>query len=398
VEEHVVRVLGVQIANGYSSEARVFAGLLAQRTDDCDALVLHHDWHGDRGSATEFQTDGRVRVERVDTGWRPNPAGRRSAVAKVWSRARFLVAQREMVRTARGYDPDVVFSCQQKWDNAAAASIARRLGRPLVVELHYIIGPWLGRSTLRSLLTCDHVITVSDFIRDEALRHGVPPERVTTIRNTMRPFAPAAADARPAVRAELGIAADTPLIGIVARVDPGKGHEDTIAAFARVAAAHPAARLLIVGDGTMRTSLEAMAAATGLGDRIQFTGRRPDVPRVLSALDIFIHPSRQDPCPLGVLEAAAAGLPVVAFAEGGIREIVADGETGLLSPPEDVDALAASLQRLLSEPELAQRMGRAGRERIATQFRPEAAGEAFSAVLRQVAGTRSQAGPLAVPA
>jgi glycosyltransferase involved in cell wall biosynthesis len=391
-------VLGVQITHGYSSEARVFAGLLAERPADCDALVLHHDWHGDRSSADRFERHAGVRIERLDTGWRPNPGDRRAKAAKVWSRLRFLAAQRAMVETARAYDPDVVYSCQQKWDNAAAAYIARRLGKPLVIELHYIIGPWLGGATLRSLLTCDHVITVSDFIRDEALRHGVPPERVTTIRNTFRPMPPVPADARAAVRAELGVPGDAPLIGIIARLDPGKGHHDTIDAFARVAAAHPTARLVIVGDGLIVGEVEAAMAASGLANRMRYVGYRTDIPRVLSALDVFIHPSRRDPCPLGVMEASAAGLPVVAYAEGGIAEIVAQGETGLLSPPEDVEGLAASLLRLVSEPELARRMGRAGRERIATQFRPEAAGEAFAAVMRQVARGRARPGAVTVPA
>jgi glycosyltransferase involved in cell wall biosynthesis len=390
-------VLGVQITHGYSSEARVFAGLLAERPADCDALVLHHDWHGDRTSADKFEQHARVPVERVDTGWRPNPAGRRSAPAKVWSRLRFWAARRAMVETARAYDPDVIYSCQQKWDNASAAYIARRLGKPLVIELHYIIGPWLGRDTLRSLRTCDHVITVSDFIRDETLRHGVAPGRVTTIRNTFRPMAPVPAEARASIRAELGVPSDAPLIGIIARIDPGKGHHDTIAAFTRVAAVHPTARLVIVGDGTLVDEVQAEVAATGLGDRIRYVGYRTDIPRVLGALDVFIHPSRQDPCPLGVMEASAAGLPVVAYAEGGIAEIVAHGETGLLSPPEDVEALAASLLRLVSEPETARRMGQAGRERIATQFRPEAAGEAFAAVMRQVARAPARPGAIPVP-
>lgn len=296
-----------------------------------------------------------------------------------------------MLRIARAYDPDIIYSSQQRWECLAGTYIARRLGKPQIIHLHYTIGPWLHRHPLQRLLSCDHVVTVSDFIRGQALRHGIPAERVTTIRNPVSPFPPPSPGARGSVRTELDVPADVPLIGIVARLDPLKGQDDTIAAFAKIAAASPAARLIIVGDGPTRAALAAQAAETGLSDRIIFTGRRPDVPRILAALDVFVHPSRHEPFGLAVAEASAAGLPVIAYAEGGMSEIVVDGETGLLAPPGDIDTLATNLAELLQKPDTARGMGAAGRQRIAANFRPEDAGREFAAILDRILTYREAA-------
>jgi glycosyltransferase involved in cell wall biosynthesis len=379
-----MKLLGTQIANGYSPEARVFASLLGHRQEDYEALVLHHDWSGDRTSADRFEHDARARVARFDTGWRPNPDNRRSLFSKMLSYVRFRRALPAMARTAREYNPDVIYSCQQKWDCAAATYIARRLNKPQIIHLHYIIGPWLGKSALARLLTCDHVVTVSDFIRDEAIRHGVRTERVTTIRNGLAPFPPAAPGTREAVRAELGLSADASLVGIIARLDTYKGQHDTIAAFTAIAPKYPNARLAVVGSGPARTAVEAQVANSGVADRIILTGPRSDVPRILAALDVFAHPSRNDPCPLSVIEASAAGLPVVAYAEGGVSEIVLQGKTGLLAPPGDVNTLVEYLAQFLREPDLARTMGVAGKQRMAAEFRPEEASRSFSALLRQL--------------
>jgi glycosyltransferase involved in cell wall biosynthesis len=385
LEDSVVRILGVQIANGYAAEARVSARTLGLRDNGHDGLVIHHSWSGDLASAEAFERDARVRLVRIDTGWRPNPDGRRSIAAKAVSHLRFRATLPVMSWLAQRYAPDVVVSSQQQWDCFAASFIARHLKKPQVIHLHYNIGPWLGDGPLRRLRACDHVVAVSDFIRDQLLRYGVPSDRVTTIRNGMAPSPPSPASVRRAVRAELQIPADVPLIGIIARLDRFKGQRETLEAFARIARAHPTAQLLIVGGGTLAAELATQARQTGFAERIHLVGPRNDVARLLAVLDVFIHPSRYDPCPLAVLEAAAAGLPVVAYADGGIPELVADGETGLLAPPGDVDGLAVRLAALLDGPDLRQRMGTAAKQRIATSYSPAAASRTFMDLLAQVA-------------
>ena len=391
-----LRLLGIQIANGFSPEARVFAGLLAHTSPDAvKTQVLHHRWTGDADSLPAFQAASEAKVQALDFGWR-STAANRSLRHKSLSRLRFLAALPRALALARRFQPDVIYSCQQHWDCQAATYVARRLGVPQIIHLHYIVGPWLHKPVLHRLKTCAEVLTVSDFIREEALRHGTPPERVVTVRNAMT--VPASADpaVRGDVRRELGIAPDAPLLGIVARLDPDKGQSDTLQAFARARAGFPAARLLVVGDETpwhpgYADKLKGEAQALGLGGSVLFLGRRADVPRLLAALDIFVHPSRQDPCPLALLEAAAAGLPVAAYAEGGANELIAEGQTGLRSAPGSVAGLSDSLCRLLADPAWAAALGQAGRARVEAEFRPEQAGERFEAAVRQAVSPRKGA-------
>lgn len=384
-----VRLLGIQIANGFSSEAQVFASLLAL-TDPAplDAQVLCQGRPEDMAGAAQFRDATGATVQPLDFGWRSMSRGR-SLGAKVQSRLRFLAALPRALRLARRGEPDLIYSSQQLWDCQAATYIARRLGKPQVVHLHYTVGPWLHPPVLARLRTCDHVVAISEFIREEALRNGTPEERVTTVYNAVAVPAGPEPGIRAAVRQELGLDLDAPVLGIVARLDPEKGQADTLAAFALAAKRHPAARLLIVGEPTpwhpgYDETLKQQAAELGLGDRVLFLGRRSDVPRLLAATDIFVHPSRREPFGLAVAEASAAGLPVVAYAEGGTGELVADGETGLLASAGDVDGLAHHLETLLNNPAQAQSLGRQGRQRMEARFRPDEAACAFTDLLCRV--------------
>ena len=380
------RVLGVQIANGYSPEAQVFARLLAHASPEAlEPHVLYQQWDGDPPSAKRFQEASSAPVQTLDFGWR-SVSAHRSFPAKAGARLRFLASLPQALRLARHINPDVIYSCQQLWDCQAATYLARKLNKPQVIHLHYIIGPWLHRPILERLRTCAHVITVSDFIRGEALKHGVRPERVTTIRNTIMPFPVPESGTRGTVRRNLGLSMDAVLLGIIGRLDPDKGQSDTLRAFALAVDQSPNIHLLVVGDETpwhpgYTAALKALAADLGLTGRAHFLGRRSDVPHLLAALDIFVHPSRREPFGLAVAEASAAGLPVVAYAEGGLPEIVQEGVTGLLTPPENIPALASSLTQLAGNQDYARTLGQAGRSRMTSEFGPAPAGKAFAELM-----------------
>jgi glycosyltransferase involved in cell wall biosynthesis len=117
--------------------------------------------------------------------------------------------------------------------------------------------------------------------------------------------------------------------------------------------------------------MEAKAKAMQLSEDVIFTGIRQDVPNILGLLDVFVLPSLWEGLPIALLEAMAAGLPVVATAVGGTPEVVVEGETGFLVPPRDPEALAEAILRLLREPDLRRRMGEAGRKRVAEHFSVE---------------------------
>lgn len=177
------------------------------------------------------------------------------------------------------------------------------------------------------------------------------------------------------VRSELGLAADEPVAVCAARMVPRKGQDTLVAAWPRVLESVPKARLLLIGDGPYRRRLERAAAP--LGDRVLFAGSVPSsrVPAYLDAGDVFAMPCRTRLASLEVeafgivfLEAAACGLPVVVGASGGARETVAEGSTGYVVPPRDIDAVARRIARLLTDPDRARAMGAAGRERVARDW------------------------------
>jgi glycosyltransferase involved in cell wall biosynthesis len=165
------------------------------------------------------------------------------------------------------------------------------------------------------------------------------------------------------------------------------GVDVLLAAFPRVQARHPTARLLIVGDGPLRATLEAQAAALGLGEAVIFTGWRDDARALMPACDAVGVPSRWEGFGLVTLEAMGCTRPVIASRVSALPEIVQDGETGLLVPPDDPPALAEAITKLLDDPDRAAALGRAGYERLQQHFSVEAMAQAtldvYTAVIQR---------------
>jgi glycosyltransferase involved in cell wall biosynthesis len=167
-----------------------------------------------------------------------------------------------------------------------------------------------------------------------------------------------------AVRVELGLAPETPLVGMIACFKPQKAPLDFVRASAKVAAAHASAHFFAAGDGVLRAEVEAKIRALGLGQRVHLLGWRRDVRRLLGAADVLVLTSLWEGLPRVVLQAMAASKPVVATRVDGTPEAVADGESGFLLEPHDVEGFADRIRRLLDDPALAERMGREGRRRL----------------------------------
>jgi glycosyltransferase involved in cell wall biosynthesis len=185
---------------------------------------------------------------------------------------------------------------------------------------------------------------------------------------------------------EYGFREGTPMVGVVARLEPEKGHETLLEAWPQVLARVPEARLLIVGEGSRCDALKDQAEALGLmgepcegpscvgtrharpGAKVVFTGRREDVPAVTAALDVAVLPSYREALGLVVLEAMALSRPVVATNVGGIPEMIEHERTGLLVPPHDPGALAAGIVRLLLDHPLADMLARAGHDLVHDLF------------------------------
>ncbi|WP_243028295.1 glycosyltransferase [Thermus albus] len=174
--------------------------------------------------------------------------------------------------------------------------------------------------------------------------------------------------ARRAWRKQEGFEETEVLIVSVARLSPQKDPFTLLQAFSFVVWQHPKLCLLVVGDGPLRSELEEMAKRLGLADRVRFLGVRTDVPEVLAGADVFVLSSRYEGNPLSVMEAMAAGKPVVATAVGGVPELVEDGVSGILVPPGDVEALARAIARLVEDVGLRLRLGQEASNRAREQF------------------------------
>jgi glycosyltransferase involved in cell wall biosynthesis len=167
---------------------------------------------------------------------------------------------------------------------------------------------------------------------------------------------------------DYAIPEESPIVGVVARLEAEKGHRTLLQAWPRVLAAHPEAWLLVVGEGSERDALEAEASDLDITNRVVFTGRREDVPAVTAALDVAVLPSYREAQGLSVLEAMALSRPVVASRVGGIPEMIEDGVTGLLVPPNDPVALGGAISRLLSDHPFADMIARRGHDLVHDRF------------------------------
>lgn len=173
---------------------------------------------------------------------------------------------------------------------------------------------------------------------------------------------------RSCARASLGLTDTDRVATIVARISPEKNHRLLLAAFARIARGQPDARLLIVGDGVDSDAIGGEIDRLNLGRCVRMLGVRHDIPLILAASDLFVLCSDREGLPIAVLEAMAAARPVVATSVGDLPQVVMDGQTGLLVPPQDVAALADAMSRLLGNPQLADRMGAAGRVHVQSRY------------------------------
>jgi len=215
----------------------------------------------------------------------------------------------------------------------------------------------------------DAIVANSEAVRaDVARREKIDPARIRVIRTGIAIPPALPASERNTIRAGWGFGPDNVVVGSVANYKLRKGLESLLRVAARLQAELPQLRWVLVGEGPLRPTLEAMIAQFGLAGIVCLHGREPDARRLYGAFDMFTHASESEGMPNVILEAAAAGLPIVATPAGGTPEAVTDGETGLLVPIGDEDALAWGLRRLVLDPALPKRLGAAGRERVGAVF------------------------------
>ena len=292
---------------------------------------------------------------------------------------------RDLVRTG---GVDVLHTHGSK-AHAFGALLRRLYGIPCVAHAH---------STKRQIhwLANDHVIAVSESTRRfQIWGNLVPPRRVTTVLNPVDPHRhrPFPREEAQAFRRQLGLEPDTPLLGVLGTVRKGKGQLTAVGAMPRILAAQPAARLLIVGtaEGPYGQAVRQEAARLNVQPQVIWLPHRDDAPQILSALDVCLCPSIEEPFGFVAPEALSCGTPVVASRVGGFRETVLHERTGLLVKPRRPDELAAASLRLLADPSLRVRLAATGAAWVRSRLAPKDHFDKVTAILSRAAGAAATA-------
>lgn len=355
-------------------------GVLGAQVRAAQELREQFDFHfcalGTGGAvADELRSLG---YEMTILGHNPHPAN--------WT------ATMALTRWLRRIAPDVVHSAAFE-ANVHAAWARRLVGVPVAVSEE--IGVPEGRPTWARILdgvahrTSTCVIAPSGGVKAYLVeREGVPEERVRVIYGCPAAMS-AAEETGEATRAELGYPSDAWIVGCVGRLVREKAYDVLLEAFTRVVQEERRAHLVIVGDGPEREALARLAVALGVGDRVNFLGKRRDVGRLLSVLDVFALASVTEGLPVALLEAMLAGVPVVATAVGGVPEVVRDGETGILAPPRDSAALAYGILCYATNPAMAREMAARARPEIAERFSAHRYAHELAALYRSLLNGRS---------
>jgi glycosyltransferase involved in cell wall biosynthesis len=282
-------------------------------------------------------------------------------------------------RTFKRTRPDIV-QTQALHANLLARPAAKLAGVPIVISTENAL-PDIETHAIRRLLNTplhlvnraldrvtDRIVVVSEDLR----RRKKPKRGLPNIEVIPPPFD---YDAFQTARASLPCArplsdVEWPIVGVVGRLAREKGHQYLIAAMPDMLAYAPKTQLRIVGAGPMEAELRAQVRRLSLPPQVTFVGYQRNVYAELARMDILFVPSLSEAYPIVILEGMAMGLPVVGAQVGGIPEVIADGETGLLVPPRDASALAQAFKYLLSHPETGRRMGQRGQEKALSDFHP----------------------------
>lgn len=292
--------------------------------------------------------------------------------------AQDLRVLKDLYGMMRRWRPQIVHTHLAK-AGALGRVAAQRSGVPVVVHTFHghVLQEYFSALKNRAFVEAerrlaartDALIAVAPWVRDELLAMGIGKERnwhVVPVGVDLAPLLTIRPDPTDA-RAKLGLPLDGPIVGCVGRLVAIKDHETFFQAAVRVADAVPDATFVLAGDGELREGLQAKATAM-LGDRVRFLGWVDDLPTLYGAFDVVALTSRLEGTPVSLIEASAAGKPVVATNVGGVGDVVRDGNTGLLVPPRDPVAVAANVLTLLQDPEGARRMGEEGARWVEGRF------------------------------
>ncbi len=290
-----------------------------------------------------------------------------------------LVSTLQLWRYMRTRRPHIVHTHTSKAGFSGRIA-ARMAGVPVVVHTFHghvfkgYFGPGMTKCfiLLERILahSTDRIIAISERLRDELIENRIAaPEKLEVIPLglDLAPFL-AVRGRSGVLRARMNLSSGDPLIGIVGRLVAVKDHATFLRAAATAVMTRNDLKFAVIGDGELRAGLEKLTDSLGLSGRVFFTGWEKDLPPVYADLDLVALSSRNEGTPVSIIEASAAGKPVVATHVGGVPDMIIDGWNGLLVPPEDPEALSASMLRMIAQPEMASTFARRSREKIRNTY------------------------------
>lgn len=289
----------------------------------------------------------------------------------------FALRLRRVLREQR---PDLVHLHSRRGADVLGALAARRAGIPCVLSRR-VDNPEARLWVALKYRLHDRVIAISQGIADVLSAEGVPPSKLRVVRSSLDPAPWQQAESRAAFAQEFGVPPEALWIGVVAQLIERKGHRVLFEALRRLPS-RDGLRVIVFGQGPLGEALEREAAA--LGGIFHFAGFRKDLARWVGALDVLAHPALMEGLGVSLLQASAAGVPIIATRAGGMPEAVANEISGLIVTPGDAGELAAALARLIGNAELRQRLGRQGRARIEREFSVEQMVRGNLAVYREL--------------
>ena len=355
----------------------------------------HFDLHaaaqkGTLGSCSDqLQEIAGVKLRPTDFGpslWERSKLQKLAGIAEILPATASLLGLAAYIRRHR---IDILHSTDRPRDAMACVVLGALTGAKALIHAHVNYGDWMGRGVTWALSRADAIVGVSNHTARTFVNAGYKSERVHAVLNAIDQSQWDPSLSPTPGRASLGVQDGIPLIVSVARLFRSKGHIELLRALALVKSDHPNVQLAIVGadypaDSGMTGMLREQARELGIEKNVIFTGPRSDIAELLAACDVFALPSFEEPFGLVFAEAMAMKRPVVALANGGTPEVVEHGKCGLLSPPGDIDALAANLIRLLDNPELRTQFGEHGRLRVEQHFTPQRMASDFAAVYARI--------------
>lgn len=270
--------------------------------------------------------------------------------------------------------------------------ISRLRGIPYIIETrHYSdymykysnrINQWLDKKTVNM---ADHVIVVSHAGKVVLMnREGVKEEKISVIYNGIN-ISKFSSNHRIQIRKQLGID-NKMVLTFTASYHPRKGHKYLLESVGMLKKKYPDVIILLIGDGILKANLEALTKQLHLEDNVRFLGYRTDIPELLNATDIYVHSSVEEGFGIAIIEAMAAGLPVIATNVGGIPEIITHNKNGILVPPEDPQALSSAMSDLIDHPDKRKTLAESGRRHVGANFTDETMVNKYREVYRSNVG------------